>query len=104
MWIFVIISFTRYTKVGRAAEREFERDLKNDGFYHLHSNLFIRYCTSPGNATIHKERVKKIIPNALCDVSVIMIPDSQEQNIYHCLKRKHSKKTIYEKPSPVEFF
>ncbi len=103
MWVFVITSFTRYSKVGREAQKKFESAVKKDGFHHLHANLYIRYCTTGSNAMIHKKRVKKLIPVNCCDVSIIMIPDSQEYNVYHSLKRKRTKKVLYGKPLMVEF-
>ena len=59
MWIYVVTSFTRYSKVGREAQKQFDRILQKDGFHHLHSNLYVRYCSTASNAAIHKERVKK---------------------------------------------
>ena len=86
------------------AQKSFERVLLKDGFYHLHANMYVRYCTTGSNAAVHKERVKKVIPEKNCDISIIIPPDSQEHNTYHCLNRKHSKKHSYSKPSMVEFF
>ena len=104
MWIYVVTSFTRYSKVGREAQKEFDRSLLKDGFRHLHSNLYVRYCTTSSNANMHKERVKTLIPIRNCDVSIIISADSQEQNAYHSLNRKRTKKFRYEKPEMVEFF
>lgn len=53
---------------------------------------------------MHKERVKVLIPIRNCDVSIIISADSQEQNAYHSLNRKRTKKFRYEKPEMVEFF
>lgn len=104
MWIYVVISFTRYSKVGREAQRLFDRDMQKDGFHHLHSNLYVRYCSTSSNATIHKERVKEMIPNVSCDISIIMSSDSQEQNTYHSINRRRKKRILYGKPLSVEFF
>lgn len=104
MWIYVITSFTRYSKVGREAQKCFERKLQRDGFHHLHSNLYVRYCFTAANAAIHKERVKEIIPRDCCDISIILSSDSQEQSIYHSINRRRKKRLSYGKPSNVEFF
>lgn len=104
MWIYVVTSFTRYSKVGREAEKLFGRVLEKDGFHHLHSNLYVRYCATSSNALMHKEKIKKIIPQYLCDVSIILSADNQEDNIYHSLNRKRTKNIKYSKPSNVEFF
>lgn len=104
MWIYVVTSFTRYSKVGREAQKSFDKAIKKDGFHHLHSNLYVRYCSTGSNATIHKERVKEMIPQNCCDISIIMSSDSQEYNTYHSIHRRHKKKLSYGKPLPVEFF
>lgn len=103
MWIFVVTSFTRYSKIGREAQKKFDSEIQKDGFFHLHSNIFVRYCVSSKNATIHKERVKVLIPEAGCDVSILLIPDNMENNIYHSLGRRRKKKICYDKPQMVEF-
>ena len=36
MWIYVVTSFTRYSKVGRMAQKQFEKSMQKDGFHHLH--------------------------------------------------------------------
>lgn len=97
-------SFTRYSKVGREAQKLFDRNIQKDGFHHLHSNLYVRYCSTSSNAAIHKERVKEMIPSVSCDISIIMSSDSQEQNIYHSINRKRKKRILYGKPLHVEFF
>lgn len=104
MWIYVVTSFTRYNKVGRKAKDTFQKALVKDGFFQLHENLYVRYCGTVGNANMHKERVKKVIPIKCCDVSIIMSADSQESNIYHSLNRKRSKCIVYGKYGNVEFF
>ena len=103
MWIFVVTSFTRYSKVGHEAQKIFDRELQKDGFHHLHSNLYVRYCVTAGNAAIHRERVKQIIPRECCDISIILSSDGQEQNTYHSINRRRKKRILYEKPYLVEF-
>ncbi len=104
MWIYVVTSFTRYSKVGREAQKRFEKTIMKDGFHHLHSNLYIRYCSTSSNATMHKERVKRIIPCECCDISIIISSDAQEQNTYHSINRKRKNRPHYGKPENVEFF
>lgn len=104
MWVYVVTSFTRYNKVGREAKNEFQKAILKDGFFRMHENLYVRYCTTASNANTHKERIKKIIPLRCCDVSIIMSADNQEGNVYHSLNRKRSKSIIYGKHGNVEFF
>ena len=70
MWVYVVTSFTRYSKVGREAQNNFERDILKDGFHHLHLNLYVRYCFTASNAVIHKERVKELIPRECYYISL----------------------------------
>ena len=104
MWIYVVTSFTRYSKVGRRARMNFHHAILKDGFFRLHENLYARYCTTTSNALMHKERVKEIIPAKWCDISVILSADSQEGNVFHSLSRKRTKKIVYGKHGNVEFF
>ena len=104
MWVFVITSFTRYNKVGRKARMDFHRSVLKDGFFHLHENLYVRYCTTSRNAIIHKERIKRIIPQKCCDISIILSSDGNENNIYHSLNRKRSRRIDYGKHENLEFF
>ena len=104
MWIFVVTSFTRYNKIGRENQKKFEKEVMKDGFYHLHSNLYVRYCVSSKNAVVHKARVKKAMPDEGADISILMLPGNMEQNIFHSLRRRRNKKSHYAKPSLVEFF
>ena len=104
MWIYVVTSFTRYSKVGREAQKHFERNMLKDGFHHLHQNLYVRYCSTGSNAAIHRERVKELIPCNCCDISIIVSTDSQGQSTYHSLNRKHKKRLFYGKPLHIEFF
>lgn len=104
MWIYVVTSFTRYSKVGRKAEKDFCRALMRDGFQCLHANLHVRYCTSSSNALMHKERVKRLLPSKGCDISIILSADNVEQNTYHCLLRKRKQRPDLTKPSLLEFF
>ena len=104
MWIYVVTSFTRYNKVGRMARKDFHKAIIKDGFFQMHDNLYVRYCSTGDNAKVHRERVKSMIPSKWCDVSIIMSADSQESNAFHCLNRKHSDSLVYGKYDDVEFF
>lgn len=104
MWIYVVTSFTRYSKVGRKARKDFHKAIIKDGFLQMHENMYVRYCSTSNNANVHKERVKNMIPTKWCDVSIIFSADNQENNAYHSLNRKRSKSYIHEKPKNVEFF
>ena len=103
MWVYIITSFTRYRKIGTAARREFESAITKDGFVALHRNLFARYCTSSDNATMHKERVKKMIPERGCDVSILLVSDSNMNQAYHRLGCRRGHGTCV-KPEMVDFF
>ena len=90
MWIYVVTSFTRYSKVGRAAKMAFQDALLHDGFFRMHENLFVRYCTTSDNAARHRERIKEAIPARCCDVSVILSSDNTGGGAFHSLNRKRT--------------
>ena len=103
MWIYVISSFTRYSKVGRKARQSFYANLQKDGFYQLHENLFMRHCQSKGNAKMHKSRVMSFLPTENCDITIIMAGDANDDYVFHSLKRKRKSKGNYCMPALVEF-
>lgn len=104
MWIYVVTSFTRYSKVGREARRAFQESLQRDGFFRMHENLFVRYCTTSDNAMRHKERVKACIPPRCCDVSIMLSSDNKGGGAFHSLNRKRTNRLTYGKPTDIEFF
>ena len=104
MWIYIVSSFTRYRKIGTEARKSFESAIEKDGFTKLHKNLYVRYCTTGNNAAIHKERIKRLIPQHICDISIIMVPDSQESSVYHSFRQRRKTRPSVIKPSMVEFF
>lgn len=104
MWIYIVSSFTRYKKIGAEARKTFESSIEKDGFVKLHKNLHVRYCTTSNNAAIHKERVKRFIPQQICDISILMVPDNQDNNTYHSFRQRRKSQPSIIKPSMVEFF
>ncbi len=86
------------------ARKVFHKAITKDGFFQMHDNLYVRYCSTGDNAKVHRERVKSMIPSKWCDVSIILSADSQESYACHCLNRKHSNSLVYGKYDDVEFF
>ena len=104
LWIYVVTSFTRYSKVGREARRAFQDALQRDGFFRMHENLFVRYCTTSDNAARHKEKIKGCIPARCCDISIILSSDNTGGRAFHSLNRKRTNKVAYGKPAEIEIF
>ena len=104
MWIYIVSSFTRYKKIGVEARKSFESAVEKDGFVKLHKNLYVRDCATSSNAAMHKERVKRLIPQYACDISIIMVSDNQEDNSYHSFRKRCKRQPSNVKPSMVEFF
>ncbi|MBR2153950.1 MAG: hypothetical protein IJ901_04970 [Bacteroidaceae bacterium] len=104
MWIYVVTSFTRYSKVGREARQAFQRVLQKDGFFRLHENLYVRHSSTHANALIHKKHIKDAIPESCCDISILLSSGGSEDNAFHSLNRKRTHKISYGRPKDVEFF
>jgi len=90
--------------VGRASRTEFQGRLCKDGFFRLHENLFVRYCSTNANAMRHKEKVKSFIPARCCDISIILSSDNTEGGAFHSMNRKRTNNIAYGKPKDIEFF
>lgn len=100
----MVTSFTRYSKVGKAARLAFQEALLRDGFFRLHENLYLRYCTTSANAMRHRERIKGLIPERCCDISIIFSSDNTGGGVFHSLNRKRTNRVTYGKPTNIEFF
>ena len=77
-----------------------------DGFTKLYTTMYVRYCTSLGNALIHKKRVMEgVLPFG--KVSIIVVADQQGDLAYHYCGMKQNEKNgmkLPETPSLIEFF
>lgn len=105
MWIFVTMDFSQ-TRPGRQLKDAFAKELKKDGFTMLNRNTGVRYCTTLGNAQMHRERVKRRIPSCSC-VTIILVADKQCEQMYNHYGRRSRRKNepiMPSAPDLIEFF
>lgn len=98
MWIYVSMSFSIRSKQKRVMRDNFIKELVKDGFSKLYSTMYVRYCTTLGNALMHKRRVMDKMMT-FGRVSIILVADQQAGLSYHYLGTKQDEKK--EKPLPV---
>ncbi len=106
MWIYVSFNLPFRSNKRKAACDFFVRELVKDGFSKLYTTMYVRYCTSLGNALIHKKRVmERLLPYG--NVSIIIVADQQVDLAYHYCGKKQNEKNelkLPEVPSLIEFF
>lgn len=106
MWVYVAISLPFKSKKRRALCDGFVKELVKDGFSKLYTTMYVRYCSSLGNALIHKKRVmEKLLPFGR--VSIILVADQQADLAYHFCGLKQNEKNerkLPDIPDLIEFF
>ena len=100
------MSFSIRSKMKRDLRDNFVKELVKDGFAKLYSTMYVRYCTTLGNALIHKRRImEKVLPFGR--VSIIIVADQQFDLAYHHIGSRQDGKNeaeLPERPELVEFF
>ena len=101
MWSLVFFDLPTGTKKERKAANKFRKDLLSDGYDRFQFSIYLRHCASRENLEVHKQRVRKILPE-YGDVAMISITDKQfgEIEIFH--KAKEVKGTS--QPLQLELF
>ncbi len=106
MWVYVSMSFSIRSKQKRILRDNFLKELVKDGFTKLYTTMYVRYCTTLGNALIHKRRIMdKLLPFGR--ISIILVADQQSNLSYHHIGTKQNEKTekiLPEIPDRIEFF
>lgn len=84
MWVFVFYDLPTETKKERKTAAQFRKKILEDGFAMFQFSLYLRHCASMENATVHVQRVKKILPEK-GKIGIMTITDKQFGNmeIYH---------------------
>ncbi len=62
MWILVFFDLPSVTKKEQKAASLFRKELLDDGFTMFQFSIYLRFCNSRENATVHIERVKNHLP------------------------------------------
>jgi CRISPR-associated protein Cas2 len=76
MWTLVMYDLPTETKKERKVAARFRKDLMQDGFSMFQFSMYIRHSASGENADVHKNRVKKILPEH-GKVGIMQITDKQ---------------------------
>ena len=101
MWVYVSMSFSIRSKQKRVQRDSFIKELVKDGFVKLYTTMYVLYCTTLGNALIHKRRVmEKMLPFGR--ISIILVADQQASLSYHHIGTKQDEKKEKELPEIPE--
>ena len=76
MWVLVLFDLPTQTRAERKTASKFRKILLEDGFNMFQFSIYIRFCPSKENATVHTKRVKSVLPKA-GKVCIIQITDKQ---------------------------
>lgn len=76
MWVLVFFDLPTETKKERKIYARFRKDIMADGFQMFQFSIYLRHCSSRENATVHFERVKRILPPE-GHVGIMCITDKQ---------------------------
>jgi CRISPR-associated protein Cas2 len=76
MWVFVLFDLPTETATERKTAATFRKNLIKDGFVMFNYSVYIRHCPSSENATVHKRRVKAILPPK-GSVTILQLTDKQ---------------------------
>lgn len=106
MWVYVVMNFSKRTKLGRERQKLFCREIAKDGFRRLYDSLYVRYCSTIENAQMHKKRIMEKIMEK-CQISIMFVDDRHNGQSYHYFGRSQKRKNeanLLKMPDLVEFF
>lgn len=101
MWLFVLFDLPVTTKKERKMASDFRKNLIKDGFVMMQFSVYIRHCASYESLTVHKKRVKVLMPDS-GKVSMIAVTDKQYGDM-ETVFGKSAKKEV-KAPVQLEFF
>lgn len=96
MWVLVMYDLPTETKKDRKLHAKFRKDILDDGFSMFQFSMYIRHCSSRENATVHIERVKRMLPPK-GHVGILNITDKQ-----FGLMEIYSSRKVVDVPAPVQ--
>lgn len=101
MWTIVMYDLPTETKKERKVAARFRKDLMQDGFSMFQFSMYIRHSASSENAEVHKNRVKKSLPE-LGKIGILQITDKQfgQMEIFYGKKAQESPNI----PQQLELF
>ena len=101
MWLFVFFDLPVATKREQKAASDFRKNLLKDGFVMMQFSVYVRHCASYESLTVHKKRVKAIMP-VTGKISMLAVTDKQYSEI-ETIFGKTAKKRL-ELPFNWNFF
>lgn len=101
MWTLVMYDLPTETKKQRKVAARFRKELLQDGFSMFQFSMYIRHSPSSENAEVHKNRVKRSLPEHGL-VGILQITDKQfgQMEIFFGKKEKDRPQT----PQQLELF
>lgn len=101
MWLIVIFDLPVASKRDRKNYARFRKNLLTDGFTMMQFSVYLRFCASGANATVHIGRVNGFLPPK-GQVSILQITDKQYSNIINFWEA--DVKRMPEGPRQLELF
>lgn len=101
MWLYVMFDLPVETKGQRKRAAQFRKNLMKDGFGMHQFSVYTRHCASGESASVHIERVKKLVPDE-GSVSILKVTDKQFADTIHLVGKK--AKPPPRAPQQLEFF
>lgn len=76
MWVLVFFDLPTETKTDRKVAAKFRKNLLDDGFAMFQFSIYMRFCPSRENASVHIQRTKNALPKK-GKVGIMQITDKQ---------------------------
>lgn len=76
MWTLVMYDLPTETKKDKKLAAKFRKELMQDGFSMFQFSMYVRHSASSENADVHKNRVRKMLPEH-GKVGILQITDKQ---------------------------
>ena len=101
MWVFVYFDLPSETRTEKKVAARFRKNLLNDGFAMFQYSIYMRFCASRENASVHIRRTKSNLPKK-GKVCIMQITDKQFGNIMNFWGRAAQPKEP--QPTQLELF
>ena len=96
MWVMVLFDLPTETRKERKFAADFRKNLLKSGYQMFQFSIYVRFCPSRENASMHIKRVKNALPKH-GKVGIMMITDKQ----FAMMEIFYGKKQV-DLPQPVE--
>ncbi len=101
MWTLVMYDLPTETRKDRKVASKFRKKLMEDGFSMFQFSMYVRHSASSENATVHSNRVKKMLPD-YGKIGILQITDKQfgEMELFYGTRKAEMPKI----PQQLELF